>query len=105
MKIIGKTDNGYLVEAEEHEIAVAAGFSNAYDSAWPFREHRTIPSGTKIDVVAARDWHSRIQNDIASVRKSADIMRGLAEMISGSLPDIVVAPLARKAEESRTDDA
>lgn len=105
MKIIGKTDNGYLVEATETELAIAAGFNSSYDGSWPFRENRSIPSGTKIDVTAARDWHSRIRNDSHGAKKCVDLLRGLAEMIDGALPDVVIAPLATKAEESKNDDA
>lgn len=103
MKVIGKTDNGYLVEATETELAIAAGFYSEYDAKWPFKERRNIPSGSIINVTAARDWHSRIQNDTHGARKCVDLLRGLAEMIDGALPDVVIAPAGGKDHEIARD--
>lgn len=90
MNIIGKTTNGYIVEASADELAKAAGFTSPYDPSWPFKGG-DIPIGSLLNVAAAYNWHSRVGNNIESARQSAHIMRALADMIEGSLPDVIIA--------------
>lgn len=101
MKIIASTSAGYLVEMTEDEIAKAAGFSGSWDGGWQkaIGDHRGPPIGTTVDVNAAHAFHSRISQHQKEARSSAGILRALADMMDGAMPDVIV-PAASAAPEA-----
>lgn len=103
MKIIAQTSTGYLVDATMDEIAQCAGFSSTYDdgwkdvlrkSGWPGYDKQFLRIGTEIKVSAAHDFHSRIAQHQDKARSSAGLLRGLADMLDGVMPDVVIPPAA-----------
>ena len=99
MKIIGQTNDGFLVAMTAEEIAKAAGYSGIYDEGWMTAlkragryDRETPPIGMKIEVQAAYDFHSRVQQHEAAARKSAGTLRALADLLDGSMPSVVLPP-------------
>ncbi|WP_336801661.1 hypothetical protein [Kaistia sp. MMO-174] len=97
MKVIAKTGFGYLVEMTEDEIAKAAGYPYA-DGDFKKASGResysrdTLQIGTEIKVAAAYGFHSRIAEHQDAARKSAGTLRALADLLDGSMPDVVIPP-------------
>lgn len=97
MKIIGTAERGFIVEMTLEEIARAAGYSSAHDSNFiNSTGRRDLPIGTIIDVKAAYDYHSRMASHQAQARSSAGIMRAMADMIEGAMPDVILPPKPEK---------
>lgn len=94
MKIIAAINKtNFLVEMHEDEIVKAAGFSTTYNREW---EHlncgREIKVGSVINVAAAYDFHQRILNRQKEASGAANTLRALADLIGGTLPDVVIPP-------------
>lgn len=105
MKIIGQTAGGYLVEVSADEIAKAAGYRSDYDADFVTAAgrrsiHDPIRIGTKIDVRAAFDLHSRITHAEEQAKSSAGFLRGLADILENAMPSVVIppAPVAAASE-------
>lgn len=101
MKILAASPHGYIVDMTADEVAKAAGFSSTYDTAWEKANlgHRLPVVGTRIDVAAAYNYHVRVASDQSKARSAAGFLRGLADMLEGSLPDVVLPPAAEATEE------
>jgi hypothetical protein len=86
--------SGYLVEASPWEIASIGGFnrpedvpcarSNGYGSA-------VLSIGTKIHVGKAWDYLKDLRNQAADAKRSATLLRSLAELLS-QVPTTIEAP-------------
>ena len=59
MKIIASTDNGFLIEATEDEIALVLGFQGQYDSNF---KRSTLKIGTLIEVKKFNATASFVRN-------------------------------------------
>lgn len=102
MRIIGSTENGYLVEANGEELACAAGFR------WPHevpgvkqrdgRYHREwyFPIGFIINPTEATKYMQSLRENEAKCRSSAALLRGMADMIDAALPTTAIAPALEK---------
>jgi hypothetical protein len=97
MKIIGKTTGGFIVEMTEDEAAQAAGHHSSYSEGW---RKLGVGVGAKIDFVAAISFHSRVKAHQDEARKSAGILRALADMIDGALPEVVIPADEQKGDAS-----
>lgn len=97
MKIIGKTSGGFIVEMSEDEAAQAAGHYSSYSDGW---RKLGVGVGAKINFVAAISYHSRVKAHQAEARKSAGILRALADMIDGALPELVIPAEAHEGDAS-----
>lgn len=99
MKVIASTNAGYLVEMTADEVAKAAGFHSSYNDTWEKMNGGRNPKiGSVLDVKAAYDFHSRISQAQEKCTQSAGFLRGLADMIERSLPDVITHPDEPKAE-------
>lgn len=99
MKVIGKTDRGYLVEATTEELTVCAGYRKAEDlPGWSYNSSREnswqgkLPIGTTIDVTAAHTYLQKLREAESPVKAAAKFMRELAGMVEGCLPTTIVLP-------------
>lgn len=98
MKIIARTSNGYLVEASEDELAVAAGYRGSYSDQW----RRITQNGTRsiigvsIQVIDAFRYHTQIEDNQEKAKSAAGVLRALAEMIENGLPNVVLPPPAEE---------
>lgn len=111
MKVIAKTDEStYLCEVSEGEMAIIAGYGSEYDSQWQSRAesykriHRSL-IGLKIDPVALRRFHSTVEANEKKATDCAAVLHALAEMITRSLPTIVITPKAEVAAPVTADSA
>ncbi|MCM0751580.1 hypothetical protein DEA98_10450 [Brucella pseudogrignonensis] len=102
MKIIAQTGKAYLVEMTADEIAMAAGFSSTYNDEWAKKNggRRDPVIGSELNVNAAYRFHSRISEAQEKCVQSAGFLRGLADMIERSLPDVITQPEVSNSEES-----
>lgn len=102
MKIIAQTDRAYLVEMTDDEIVRAAGFSSTYNDEWAKQNggRRDPVIGSELNVNAAYMFHSRISGAQEKCVQSAGFLRGLADMIERSPPDVITQPEVSNREES-----
>jgi hypothetical protein len=87
MNIIGETKDGYIVQMTKDEAAQASGYHSSYSNDW---RHLGVGIGTTIKFTAAIGYHSQIREYQDAAKKSAGILRALAEMIDGGLPEVVI---------------
>jgi len=104
MKVVAKTDKGYLVQISYEELGVITGFGKypAYGSdekkakfckAVGIKDsHSTIPTDTVIEVISGVDYIARIRNKATTVKKTANELRELADLLDKSIPDILIPP-------------
>lgn len=104
MKIIGRTESGYIVEAEANELARCAGFASAYSAAEAgdhqkpngfSRDHYSRPSiafGTKIEVNATFRYLENLREQEAKCKSSAAFLHGMADMLDGAMPTTLIPP-------------
>lgn len=94
MKIIAAaTRDTFIVEMTEAEVVRAAGFSSTYSDAWEKQNGgRALKVGTIINVNAAYTFHARVSENQEKAKSSAGMLRALADMLDGTLPDAVIPP-------------
>ena len=111
MKIVGKTDQGYLCQITETEIGIITGFGlyptygeskeafylatgqkkNGYGSP------NGIPTDTEINVVGMHSYIQQLKDKQKTAKKLAKELIEIAEMITTGLPEVAIAPV--KPEE------
>jgi hypothetical protein len=102
MKIVGRTDDGYLAQISDGEIGICLGFG-PYPSygdtkeAWykaTSQDSRNpgIKTGTKIDVYAAHNYLRTLAEKQEQAKVCASVLRQLADMITTGLPAVVIPP-------------
>jgi len=106
MKVIAKTDAGYLVEATLGELAQVAGSpridkvdfvketvaSSGYGRDW------TIPIGSTVNVSERFKTLQAMEESRDRVLGSAAALRGMAELIDKSIPEGLTLPPAPKED-------
>lgn len=106
MKIVGRTDTGYLVEATEAELANIAG--HAYPNQAPWAEltkstgyggAKPIPTGTKIEVTKRFQHLEVLQRREKEVRDAAATLRALADLMVTQMPSVKFPPEPEPAPE------
>ena len=88
MKIIAKTETGFLIEAEQKDLAALMGYTSYYDSDYG----KTI-----------KDWGNKIigqEFDIVQATKTADYIRTLDTKVLADAQKEFES-LARQMEETR----
>ena len=90
MKVIAKTEGGFLVQATETELANAAGF-HAYSAPWR-GDRSELKLGTIIKVSDNYAYFESIREAGKTVNAKADQLRKLADLIDSGIPTIVVVP-------------
>lgn len=110
MKVIASTGGTFLVEMTDTEIARAAGYPSSYDDKFVRVTNRYSPRdplaiGTEIKVAAAYDYHSRVAQHQDAARKSAGTLRALADLLDGSMPDVVIPPAIEEPKPEPSGDA
>lgn len=103
MKIIGKTQAGFLVDMTIHEIVRVAGYRYAFEDGWkklPGVDRDGNPSiGSEIAITAISDFHARITADQQKARDAASTLRALAGLLDGAMPDVVLPPIPTPTQE------
>lgn len=97
MKILGKTRNGYLVEATTVELLNASGYS---DSAFYGREpipgadehNRGFAIGADIKVSATFKYLEKLRANEEALVKAASMLGSLHDFVQAGLPSTVVPP-------------
>jgi hypothetical protein len=101
MKVVGRTDEGYLVQISESEIGICLGLGPypnygdttlAWQRATGLAENQYIKTGTVIDVRAAHAYLETLRDNQTKARGCADVLRQLADMITSGLPKVVIPP-------------
>ena len=104
MKIVGKTDTGYLAQITEVEIGVITGFGK-YPQYGDDTQKRAfgaatgriypgldiIPTNTEIQVVKGLEYIEAVKERVVTAQKTAKALRELADMLDNPLP-VVLAP-------------
>lgn len=108
MKIIGKTEGGYIVEATSDELAKAAGYPDATKAPGFVQGHRyygdgTFAIGTKFKVIETYKFLHDLRCNEQKVRDAAAQLKALAQMMTAALPTTVVPPEA--VPDSPSQDA
>lgn len=102
MKVIGKTQNGFLVEASEDELAKCAGFETTWHMPIIKDRHpRTWHLGDEIKVTETHTYLGKLRANERQVKDSAQFLRAMADMVAGALPSTIVPaePPAAPAEQ------
>jgi hypothetical protein len=108
MKIIGRTGgSGYIVEATENELALCAGFTSDYDDGWKKMRPAARPNGWEATSLAIgamilpviAPYMSRLRDNEAKAKASAEMLRTLADMITLHLPTTIIPPSEEQADE------
>lgn len=98
MKIIGKTADGYLLEATEDDIALAAGFTGKHDANWKLAKDKAGHSYSRMEglpvgaVVPVRELHSiigQIRWKEDEAKKGAAALRAIATILEGAMPSVI----------------
>ena len=108
MKIIGKTESGYLVEASALELANSAGYahpceapcfkrSDSYNSYVGY-----FPIGAEFKPTLSFDYLRQLRQHEDKVKTSESILRALADMLHGALPTTVIPPVEKDASTEAT---
>lgn len=102
MKIIGKTEGGYIVEATSEELSNAAGYRTAADAPGWTSGHRyygdgTFAIGTKFKVTETHKFLHDLRQQEAKVRDAAAQLKALSQMMTAALPSTVVPPTTGEA--------
>jgi hypothetical protein len=99
MKIVGRTDAGYLVEATELELANVAGHAYAHQAPWAQKrgsgyghDAKPIPTGTVIEVTNRFQHLLAMETREADVREAAGTLRALATLAEKTLPSVLFPP-------------
>lgn len=104
MKIIGRTDTGYLCQISETEIGIITGNGKYPEYGKPEAKDKykkdtgrqslndKIPTNTEINVVAGLDYIETIRGKLITTRKTAKELRELADMLDNPVPTIIEPP-------------
>lgn len=98
MKIVGRTDDGYMVTVTERELANIAGFFSESDTEWKIRtenmRNRTghLSTGTTLPVGENYSYLRNLRIKETEARTGATVLRKLAEMIEHGLPSVLIPP-------------
>lgn len=111
MKIIGKTDTGYLVEASLAELVQVsgeswvnkAGFVQQTQSSSGYGRDAHIPLGTIIEVSPRFKRLEELEAARDRVLGSISSLRGLADLLDKAIPPGLAIPAKPKPEPK--DDA
>ena len=99
MKIIGKTVDGYIVEATGEELAKAAGYYGLREIPG-VKQISTgyggylyeLPVGTKILPSRTHNYLNALRDNEDKVRQSEGMLRALADMLRAALPTTIILP-------------
>jgi len=98
MKIIGKTEKGYIAEFSEHELAKINGFRSCYDDDWRrLKGRQELKIGTILDVSKLANKVTRIKDNEAKVLNAITTFRHLADALEECWPSF------KKIEEDSDD--
>jgi|WetSurMetagenome_2_1015567.scaffolds.fasta_scaffold01778_19 hypothetical protein len=97
MKILGKTGNGYLVEATATELSNAAGYLNPYQTPGycitdSYTKSGEFPIGQIIEATVAHSYLNVLRQAEERVRASELTLRALADLLSKALPTTAIPP-------------
>lgn len=82
MKIIGKTETGFILEAKEDELANFIGYYYAGESD----AYTHLHIGTEIKVAEMYHKLRRLHADRGNLEKISDMLIGVAGMLSSTSP-------------------
>lgn len=92
MKIIGKTEDGYLVEATDKEICYAAGYRYTTQMPNASKYGDTFRIGTVVNVTTAHVFIHDLRENETKCRAAAALLCGMAQMIEGAMPTTIIPP-------------
>lgn len=104
MKIIGKTSDGYIVEATADELAQAAGYRHAFEAPGWQRDHGSysvgnFSIGTRFKPKETHKFLNDLRDNEQKVRDAAAQLNALAQMMTVALPTTVVPPPSKPSTE------
>ena len=101
MKIVGRTDNGYIAQVSETELGIIMGYGRYAEYGKRKDEFKnnlnkdcngTIKTNTEIRVVSGLDYLQTIREKIKTAQKTAKELRELADMLDNPIPT-TIAPV------------
>ena len=102
MKIVGKTDKGYLCQVSETEIGIVTGYGkyptygdrkdDFYRATGRARGEHSIPTDTEIAVVEMHSYIRELRSKQQKAKQLAHTLVELAEMITSGLPEVSIVP-------------
>lgn len=102
MKVIGKSEAGYLLAATEAELNRLAGCPYGHNTPWGKAnpQGRGVPMGTEFAITERFDRIAAIEAAEAKVREGAAALRALAGLAEKTLPTAVSLPTPGAEAES-----
>jgi len=103
VKIIGKSESGFIISATQEELMLCAGcdhmetfvkqngdaFVNtksSYKWEWSFK------IGAEFDVTTSYKWMQKLRETEKQILASAEILSNLSEMLRGGIPSAIIGP-------------
>ena len=83
MKIIGKTENGYIVEASKDDVANLVGYHGQYDT-----KYKPLSVGDEILVSKMFRQLYELKNNQPELQKVVGTLRNLADLLEPVCPVI-----------------
>lgn len=103
MKVVGKTDGGYLCQISEYEIGVITGYGSyprgGEDKSKRFAKATgrdtasvPIPTNTEIQILMGLQYIEGIRSKVRTVGIAAAALREMADMLDKPLPTVLEPP-------------
>jgi hypothetical protein len=95
MKIVGKTDGGYLCQISRYELGIIMGFGrypeygDTKDAFYEALGGKEPPTNSEINVITGDEYLRGVHDKILSARKTANDLRQLADMLDNPVPIII----------------
>lgn len=110
MKIIAKANEAtYLCEITENEMAIISGYPGRHSDGWS--RHTSYASvnrgfvGYEIKPAVLSSFHQTVEANEKKATDCAAMLHALAEMITHSLPTVVITPKAEVAPPVAAESA
>jgi hypothetical protein len=111
MKIIGKTEKGFLVEASQYELLNCAGVNSMdafvkqngafYVDQKGNRWDWSFQIGASFSVSNTFAWVQSLREQEKQILASADILGNLSEMLRGGIPSAIIPQTAESTNENK----
>ena len=104
MRVVGKTDKGYLCQITVDEMGMIMGFGKypSYGSEEKKQAFRKalgksdrmeeIPTNTDIQIHVGMDYIESVRSRIKTAKSAATALRELAEMLESPAPTVILPP-------------
>jgi hypothetical protein len=88
MKIIGETENGFIVETDKNELSNLVGYQTDFERTYNTNQRRSFKIGDKIQINAMFDRLYRMANKEKELMEISAKLKAAADFVDAALPTI-----------------